>query len=121
MAITYELGATLGGIATLSSLNIPDPESNFTEYPVRRTLGNGLVRGYGNPTAEWHYGFLTAAQYDALRAFCAGAGAAVFISTMTNDRDFVTYSANMELPERYINRVRAYTDITIKFTNLIAQ
>ena len=52
MATTYELGATLVGIQTLTVIGIPNPESSFQEHSVRKTLGNGLVRGYGFPIAE---------------------------------------------------------------------
>lgn len=118
---TYEIGTTssttaLGSLTTF----VPDPESQFDEFSEKVILQNGTVRGLGLPKATWHYGFLTAAQYDQLRTFQTNASASVYISTMINDGTFVKYSAVMVMPTQYTIRANRYIDITIEFTNLVA-
>ena len=117
--IGYELGAALGSIATLPSLLIPDPESEFIDYGASEKLADGTLRALGFPQASWHYGYLTAKQYDALKAFVTLANAVVCIATMNNDRDFVRYDCMMVLPEKFVIRDTRYVDITITFNRLV--
>jgi len=117
-ATTYEIGAALGSIATLASLNIPNPESEFYDWADSTRLATGKVRALGYPQATWHYGFLTSAQYDAIRAFCLGASAIVCIATSNNDRDYVRYDCIMNMPETFIIRAGRYIDVTITFNQL---
>jgi len=117
---TYEIGAALGSVATLSSRLIPDPESNFTEYSETVVLGSGLVRGLGFPSATWHYGFTSHAQWVLLKAFITGISTSVCIATMKNDGTFLRYNCVMELPPTYILRNTRDLDFTINFTFLVA-
>lgn len=122
-ATTYEIGTTLVGCATLTSLHAIEPESTFSDFSSTGKRGNGIVRAIGFPSAQWHYGYLTLAQYNALRAFCPTAGAAVYIATLNNNMAFVRYSANMEMPAQFIirspNGRKVYMDVTINFSELL--
>jgi hypothetical protein len=120
-AQSYMLGATStsGSFKLLSVLAIPDPESDFQNTSDRVRLGSGITRGMGLPVAEWHYGYLTHAQWTALVAFCTSESANVFIATMKNDGTFVEYSAVMVMPEKYVVRATRYVDVTITFENLV--
>lgn len=83
---SYEIGST-ASTTNLESLSTPitATKSTFHPYSVMLPLGDGTVRGAGWPTAEWRWGFLSQAQRDALRAFCSGASASVYIRTRIND------------------------------------
>ena len=120
-AQSYKLGATStsGSFKLLSVLLIPNPESQFHDSAERVRLGNGLTRGIGLPTATWHYGWLSAAQWKALKAFCTSESANVFIATMKNDGTYVEYSAVMVMPETYVVRATRYIDLSIEFNNLV--
>jgi len=115
---TYEIGVNLAGAATLTSLSIPNPESEFIDFAQSVRLASGSLRAMGYPQVVWHYGYLTAAQYDNLRVFCTGASSTVCIATMNNDREFARYNCVMNMPERFGIRATRYIDITILF-NLV--
>lgn len=116
---TFEIGAALATSATLTSRGIPEPEANFTDYSTTVRLASGLTRGLGYPLASWHYGYLTNAQWDLLKAFQTGASAAVCISTMKNDGSFLRYNAVMVMPVTYVIRATRVVDVTIEFNNLV--
>ena|SRR5271157_2004117 len=93
----FQIGTTLEGMTNLENLATPvvPPKSHFTQYADQVPLGDNTVRGVGAPTAHWHWDFLTQAQRDQLRIFCAGASAVVYITTVINDSDAT------ENPTRY--------------------
>jgi hypothetical protein len=121
----YELGTTLVGVATLASLSIPNPESEFVDYSSTVKLASGITRGLGSQMATWHYGYLTQDQYDALTTIMTDISTSVYFSTLTNTGDFARYSGIARLPERYVLRGPVsklrYIDVTIQFTMLVVQ
>ena len=117
---TFEIGAALGSVATLLSRGIPDPEANFTDFTETVVLGSGLVRGLGFPLASWHWGFMTNAQWDLLRAFVTGASTSVCVATMKNDGSFLRYNCVLEMPITYVIRATRVVDFTVNLTNLVA-
>lgn len=130
MASDFKIGTTLEGIVSLDALTVfvPDPRTSFRNYSKLLDLGNGMKRGAGWPTAEWHYGYLLQEQREQLRSFCTGASAEVFMRTRTRDEDdsetpilFKIYKAVMIWPEteEYIKSKRI--DFVIKFTRLEEQ
>lgn len=124
---TFEIGSTLGSIATLVSLGAIEPEAQFIDYPDSIKLADGTLRGRGFPQASWHYGYLTPAQYDALRAFVTLASSEIFIATLNNNREFARYSGVMVIPDRFVIRNTnsetrgSYVDVTIEFNRLVEQ
>jgi hypothetical protein len=116
---TYELGATLAGMATMSAIGAINPESQFIDYAEVITLADGAKRGMGLPQASWHFGYLTPDQYDAIKSFVAGIGASVFIATVNSGRAFVRYECVIELPDRFVLRNEKYIDVTINFSQLV--
>jgi len=125
-ATTYEIGTTLGTMATLASIGAINPESQFTDYPDSIKLADGTTRARGFPTASWHYGYLTPTQYNALRAFVTLASAEIFIATLNNNREFVRYTGVMVMPDTFVLRNTAgsdnrlgYVDVTIEFNRLV--
>jgi hypothetical protein len=85
-------------------------------------LGNGANRGVGLPVAIWHWGYLTRAQRDLLRAFCTGASATIFIETRTNDTVdvFDQFTTMMIWPLEENKDAGRRIDFVIEFRNLVA-
>ena len=120
----YKIGLTSGGMTDLKSLTvpIPYPKSSYRDGAGRLRLGNKQIKDVGLPVAVWDWGFLSQAQRDQLRTFCAGASATVYIQTRTNETadTFDTFSAIMEWPEGdgqldFTRRV----NFSVQFTDLV--
>ena len=122
MAHDYEIGATGPGLTNLAALTppVPEPKSNFQDSSRYVTLGDGSVRGLGWLAAEWRWTFLTRAQRDELKTFCAGASADVFIRTRTNDTidTYGEYSAKMIWPQNEEKSYSKRMDFVIRFVDL---
>jgi len=118
-ATDYELGASLLTMDTLGNLGIVNPQSDHRDYSRRIETGSGIVKGLGYPVVTWYYKYLDASQYDALKTFCAGDGAAVYIATVDNNRTFVRYACNMQMQEKFTIRNDKYLDVTVTFTHCV--
>lgn len=117
----YQIGTTLVGLATLDSLDIPDPKSEFAHFTEYVPLVSGGVRGVGSPVAIWRWGYLTQAQRDALRVFCTGASAEVYIETRETDSSdvFDQYSATMIWPLEEERDAFHRMEFEVRFQNLV--
>ena len=80
------LASGVGGLVTLASLNIPNPLPIWSPGVSAVDLGDNSSRTLGSPTVTWHWGFISAACRDILRAYCPGASADVFITTPTTEK-----------------------------------
>lgn len=122
MAHNYEIGTTGPGLANLASLTppVPEPKSNFQDSSRYVTLGDGSVRGLGWVAAEWRWTFITRATRDELKTFCAGASAAVFIRTRTNETidAYEYYSATMIWPIAEEKSYSKRMDFLVRFIDL---
>lgn len=116
----YEIGATYEGLVDIRVAEIIEPESDFFEYVDEEVeLGNGHTRGMGLPYTIWHFGFLTADQYDALRAYCTDTSADIYIATPDSSNDFKRYSGIMKIPQQFDIRADRRIDITVTITHLV--
>lgn len=119
MSHNYEIGTTYVGMENLGDLTppVPEPKSNFQDDSQRITLGNGDVRGAGWTTAEWRWTFITRAQRDELKTFCAGASADIFIRTRNNDTidAYQYYTAVMIWPQNEEKSYSKRMDFVIRF------
>lgn len=75
-----------GGLVTLDSLGVSMPNPIWQPAVSRAKLGNNSGRLLGLPTAQWQWGFLSQAARDALRAYCPGATAQVYIISPTTEK-----------------------------------
>ncbi|HEY4693023.1 MAG TPA: hypothetical protein VIH16_06265 [Bellilinea sp.] len=119
---SFEIGATQGGMVNLESLATPiiPPDWKFAEYSDEIPLPNGKVRGVGYPLATWHWGYLEKAERTALRTFCTGKSAEVYIKTLVNDSlAYKTFRAVMVWPAGEDPTCDIYPDFTIEFRHLI--
>jgi hypothetical protein len=114
--------AGVGGLATLSSLGVFNPASDPLPYSVELTLGDGSVRGLGWATTRWHWGFVTLAQWNTLRAYCPGKSADVVIRTYSVDdkQTWTNYSAKMIWPTGGMFTAQKVIDFTLQFQALVA-
>lgn len=124
MSLSYKIGSTQAGMKTLDALTtpVPAPRASYKPGNERKVLANGSERWLGWPEAVWTFPLLTDAQRDQLRAFCAGASATAYITTLTNasGSDFDDFSAVMVWPEDEDRRAGFVFDLTIRFQALAA-
>ena len=120
--MSYKIGATSGGMVTLTSLGIPNPKGEFFKFSDIRLLGDGGARGVGAPRAVWRWGYLTRAQRDTLRTYCIGASSTAYIETRTLDTAdvFDQYSATMIWPAEEERSAGRRLGFEIEFRNLVA-
>jgi hypothetical protein len=89
---SYAIGTLAGGTAGLTNVEtlLASPKGTFPPQGsyspgTELRLGSLGTRWVGTPQAVWRWGFLSRTQRDALRAFCSGASAEVYITTRVND------------------------------------
>ena len=118
----FEIGTTEGGMANLETIIEPEhaPKSTYLPYARVYNKGSGGTRGVGSPVATWTFGYLSAGEYNVLKAYCPGASADVFIRTKLDDDTYADFQAKMiwpnEGPDRWYGERR---NLTIIFRNLI--
>lgn len=121
----YAIGDAADNLQNLEDdLSIPPPHpAPFREWAADYSCGDGRVRGDGWPSADWHWDYLSAAHVAALRAYCTGKSAAVYVKTLKADgTTYGTYSAIMTWPtlpdDAAFQMGRASTNFVLKFTHL---
>jgi hypothetical protein len=70
---------------TLRSLGVPNPHPIWHPGVVAVKLGDNSIRILGSAWVEWRWGFLSQAARDALRTYCSGGSAFVYIITPTTE------------------------------------
>lgn len=120
----FKIGTFAGGtgeMVTLASLDIPSPLADFLEFSQEDVLGDATVNGNGWSEAEWHYDYLTAAQYTALAAYKTGKTTQVYIRTRKDGNAYANFLANMVWVEREKWSNNCILDFTIRFIALVEQ
>lgn len=119
----YEIGSTEVGMTDLADLTeaVDYPRGEYEPYALYKRLGDGSIKGFGQPVARWTFPILTKEQRDQLKTFCSGASATVFISTKLNDNSFDDFQAIMVWPEREARWYGGYfQNLVIEFQQLEA-
>ena len=103
------------------NLRIPHPRSTFKQWQAKIMLGNGLARGVGRPSCSWQWGFITAAQYDLLRAIVSNTSARCYIRTRTTEVNdsYKTYSAVGLWPDEVNRDATRRVGFSIEFRDLV--
>lgn len=118
----YAIGTAADNLQNLEDdLGVPPPHpAPHIEWGAEYQAGDGLVYGDGWPSVVWHFDFLSATHLAALRTYCTGKSAQVYIKTLEPDlTTYGTYQAIMVWPTGGEYRVgRAKTDFEIRFTHL---
>ena len=128
MADLYDIqiGATLVGMVNIETLNGGQMEApKVRYYPGGESvvLGDGSKRWVGFPSATMTWGFISQANRDALRAYCAGASATVYISIPVNDNqdEYVDFQATMFWPDEEERDASRRKEFVIEYKRLIEQ
>jgi hypothetical protein len=123
--MSYQIGTSAGTKATLATLSVVDPKSSYKPGAQRVRLTSGGSRDIGYPQAVWRWGFITQAQRNALRAYCTGASATVYITTRVNDTistaadAYDDFQAIMHWPEEEDREAFRRIGFELTFTNLV--
>ena len=127
----YQIGLSSGSMVSLANIpavsgsgtvNVDPPRSTFTPYMDEQQLVSGQVRGVGYPRATWIWDSISREARDALRQYCPGKSASVYIKTKTMDSSdsYHIYSAIMvwptqEEPRNFQRRI----DLKIAFQTVV--
>lgn len=116
------VGVNLTNVESLSPAVSP-PKGNYSPFSTYDDLGNGRLGGYGRPTIEWRWGFLTLAERDKMRTFCASPAASsnVYLRSKENEGDAYFYASAVmrwvQGPEERDTGRRL--DFVLKFNNVV--
>lgn len=127
MPLTFQIGTGVGTLQDVRVLAGRNPGESFfqefTEVVGQDGAGNPIEAGF--PTAVWKWDLLTQAAFDELRNLCAGASAAVYIRTRTNEGApnyaYKIFAATMKRPRAGSQPGQLRKDVTIEFINLVEQ
>lgn len=118
----YAIGTSAANLQNLEDdLGIMPPHpAPFQEWALEYEAGDGRVHGDGWPSVTWHFDYLTAVHIAALRTYCPGKSANVYIRTLKPDHTtYGTYSVIMIWPSRLDYRMgRGTSDVEMQFTHL---
>ena len=117
----HSIGLTEGGMVTLTSLGITNPEPDFTnELDEIVTLSKEVIAN-GSQTETWYCTFMKMDKRDILRTYCTGKSNYVYIKTLDNEEVYQTYYCLMVWPTREKQVVGRVLDFSIKFLFLVEQ
>jgi len=115
-------------LSPLTTNAIPMPKGLYNPYSQLLDLGDGSMRGGGWPTAEWHWGFLTRPQRQALANFLpvnapaqGNPGVFVRLRTSVNENNdvFVTFKGQMLWPYPEVRDTQRRPNFVLKFRALV--
>lgn len=121
MAYEYSLGEDVGSLVLLSDFDPPilAPFTDPAPAVGSITLGDGTERYIGLPVVVWHWGFITAAMRDALKAFCPEKSAEVAIRTLKPDGNYADYTCIMIWPQRENRQAGRILDFNLEFRQMV--
>jgi len=113
-------GGALVQFTNIEDLGIVAPKSSYKPWQKSERIGTGASRGYGAPSAVWHWGYLTVVQRNALRVFCPGKSAAVYVQTRENDDSdaYLKFSGFMFWPDEESKDASRRPDFSVEFMAL---
>jgi hypothetical protein len=115
------LAGGTGGMVTLKSLDIPAPLLDFLEFSQESRLADATIEGNGWSESEWHWGYLTAAQYAALATYRTDKTTQVYIRDRKRGNTYANFLARMIWPERERWENNCVVDFTIRFIAMVEQ
>jgi hypothetical protein len=119
---SYGLGATSAGIVSLETIGVPWPSKAApARYAKYVKLGDRQTRGMGELTTTWRFVDLDEIGITALRTYCSGSSAAVYMRTLAEDMTYKVYAAIMTW-DQSVPQVKAgmHVDVAIEFSAMVA-
>ena len=118
----FKISTSTAGYVNINTLMpiAKEPDWSYAQYSREDILGDGTVRGSGYPISEWHFGYLTHSEFAALKEFCPGKSASVYMVTKTHENTYGTYTAVMVWPENVRWQNSKAIDVTVKFQKMEA-
>jgi len=120
----FKIGASAGGVGgmvTLKSLGIPAPLADFLESSREDMAGDAKIQGNGWSESEWHWGYLTQAQYNALSAYRTAKTTEVYTSDRKRGNTYADFLSNMVWPERENWQNNCVIDFSLRFIAMVEQ
>lgn len=79
----YSIGLSIGGLVDVMTLSADAvaPIGDYVRWSEVVDLGDGLARGMGRPIATWYWCWIPPQMRIALRNYCSGKSARVYIRT----------------------------------------
>lgn len=125
-APTVALSGAAWAVISLTNIEALDanataPRSVHRPWEETRDTGDGLARGLGRPACTWNWGVISQTQRDALRAYCTGKAARVYIRTKSIDGGdaMQTYQAAMLWPDQEDRQATRRVPFTIEFRDMV--
>lgn len=114
----FAIGST-STTTTLATLGVPDPKSPFSFYADESQMASSKWVGRGLPIITWRWGYLTQTQRNALRAYCTGISATVYIDTQENDNSdaYKRYKCTMKWPNDEEREATKRVPFVLTFTH----
>jgi hypothetical protein len=117
---TFKIGTSQVGLVTLQSLGVPEPLSGYQPYSQEFDQADALVSGQGWATDTWRWAFLTLTQLSALRAYCSGKSAEVYIQTLVDGKTAGEFRAALIWPAKETRAGSKALDVALEFRLLEA-
>ena len=121
MAHSFAIGtqSTTTNLADLT-VSVYEPEWSYRDHEDEIELGNGTVRAVGWAVASWHWGYLSTAQYGALKEFCSGKSGNVYIKTKIDGDNYDDLYGVVVFPSNLDYHNGKVIDFTLEFRDLEA-
>jgi hypothetical protein len=111
----------VGGMVTLKSLGIPAPLLDFLEFSQENEMADATIEGDGWSESEWHWGYLTLAQYIALAAFRVDKTTPVYTRDRKRGNQYADFASNMVWPTRERWENNCVIDFAVRFIDMVEQ
>lgn len=92
----YAIGSAIDSIDTFSDLGLDAPfQEPYNPYSVDVPAADSLVYGHGWPVTAWRWGYISQADRNTLKSYCAGKSAIVYIRIRDDDWNWIYCKAVM--------------------------
>jgi hypothetical protein len=117
----YKIGTTQAGMVNVELLTptVYAPKFDIKRYSKTANLGDATVRGGGWQILTWYWNGLSKTQWAALKAFCPGKSAVVYIRTKVQDQSYQEWQAVLIWPDAEPKDMSYYVPFTITFRLLV--
>ena len=120
--MTVKIGTTALNMKAMNELStpVPEPSTTWRDYATQSSTAAGGAVGKGSPVAEWVFALLDdLAMRTALKSYCSGASADVYIQTYDGSGVAHTYACTLIWPPAEEMSNNWLVNLTLTFRNLV--